>query len=204
MLKPRHYRRELANEHSRARSRHQDPARRARDADALVQHPGGPAVSGKPAITSRHEATDRSARPRPTFPHGADQAGGLAGAIHRHSEPGAGRTAAMAANTADARQPVGAGVEDDGEDLLQVRRRQSGRLAQAEHGGGAGVLQQSRGHQTALDRNRSRAVGERAGVCQQALRPRMHDLYGPHQLRAEALPQEHDARLGRRSRPEPV
>ncbi len=54
-----------------------------------------------------------------------------------------------------------------------------------------------------LHRDRGRAVGERAGVCEPAVRPRMHDLHGSHQLRAEALPQEHDARLGRRGCPEP-
>src|SRR5437016_13848792 len=105
MLKPRDYRRELANEHSRARSRHQDPARRARDADSLVQHPGGPPVSGKPTAASRDPAAGWSAGPGTALPDGADQAGGFPGALHRYPAAGPRGLATVAPDATDAGSP---------------------------------------------------------------------------------------------------
>ena len=61
------------------------------------------------------------------------------------------------------RAPAGEGARYAGADLLQVRRRQPGRLAQAEHRGAAGLLQQAGRRQAPLHGNRRRAVGLRAG-----------------------------------------
>ena len=52
------------------------------------------------------------------------------------------------------------------------------RLAQAEHGGRAGVLQQGRGREAAHDRDRRRAVGLGARVRGRDLRPRGRRLHG--------------------------
>ena len=65
-----------------------------------------------------------------------------------------------------------------GPDLLQVRGRLAGRLAQAEHGGAAGVLQRQGRHQAPDHRDRRRAVGHRPGLRLRPVRSRVRDLAG--------------------------
>ena len=74
-----------------------------------------------------------------------------------------------------------------GPDLLQVRGRLAGRLAQAEHRGAAGVLQRQGGHREADHRDRRRPVGHRAGVRLRAVRPGVRGLAGAGVVRPEAL-----------------
>ena len=74
------------------------------------------------------------------------------------------------------------------EDLLQVRGRQPGGLAQAQHRDPAGLLQQAGGHHQDLDRDRRRPVGQRAVHRRRAVRHRRRGLHGQGQLRAEAVP----------------
>ena len=95
------------------------------------------------------------------------------------------------------RAPARAGARHAGEDLLQVRRRLAGGLAQAEHRGAAGLVQQGAGRQAALDRDRRRPVGLVARVRRRAVRPRSHRLSGPGLLRPEALSPRADGDLRR-------
>ena len=81
--------------------------------------------------------------------------------------------------------------------LLQVRGRLAGRLAQAEHRHPAGLLQQARRHEADRHRDRRRAVGLVHGARLPDVRPRVHRLHGEGLVPAEAVPQEHDAALGR-------
>ena len=75
-----------------------------------------------------------------------------------------------------------------GAHLLQVRRRVARRLAQAEHGRRAGLLQQAGGHHAPDDRDGRRPVGHRARDGLQLLRHRAEDLHGEGVVRAEAVP----------------
>ena len=73
-------------------------------------------------------------------------------------------------------------------------------LAQAEHGGAAGLLQQAGGHHPAHHRDRRRPVGHGAVVRPRPVRPRVQGVHGAGVVRAEAVPQDHDGDLGRRGR----
>ena len=74
-------------------------------------------------------------------------------------ERGAGHLPALAAVAALPGAPAGGGARHAGPDLLQVRGRLAGRLAQAEHRRAAGLLQRQGRHQEADHRNRRRANG---------------------------------------------
>ena len=76
------------------------------------------------------------------------------------------------------RPPPGAGARDAGAHLLQVRGRQPGRLPQAEHRRGPGLLQQAGGHPPPGHRDRRRPVGLVAGLRLRAVRPGVHRLHG--------------------------
>lgn len=92
-------------------------------------------------------------------------------------------------------------LDTPGEDLFQERKRLARRLAQAQHGPAAGLLQRQTGHQAPDDRNgrRTMGFGHRAG--QPVLRPRPESLHGQGQLRAETLPQVADEHVGSRGDP---
>ena len=77
----------------------------------------------------------------PAVPDGPDHAGGHPGPLRRHPRRGPRRLPAVAALAAVPRAPPRAGARHPGADLLQVRGRLAGRLAQAEHRRSAGVLQ---------------------------------------------------------------
>ena len=88
-------------------------------------------------------------------------------------------------------------LDTPAQDLLQVRRRQPRRLAQAEHRGRAGLLQQEGRHQAPLDGDRSGPVGLVAGDGLRVLRPGMQGLHGARELRPEALSPRADGGLRR-------
>ena len=96
----------------------------------------------------------------------------------------------------DARHP--------GAHLLQVRGRQPGRVAQAEHGGAAGVLQPPGGHHQAHHRDRCRPVGERARVRHCAVRDGVRGVAGGRVVQGQAAPQDDDGDLGSDAALEPV
>ena len=83
-------------------------------------------------------------------------------------------------------------------DLLQVRGRLAGRLAQAEHRGAAGVLQRPGRHPPADHRDRRRAVGHGAGLRLRPVRPRVRGVAGAGVLRPEAVPPDDDRDVRRR------
>ena len=74
--------------------------------------------------------------------------------------------------------PAGDGARHARADLLQVRGRLAGRLAQAQHRGPAGVLQREGRHPAADHRDRRRPVGYRIGVRLRPVRARVRDLAG--------------------------
>ena len=82
-------------------------------------------------------------------------------------------------------------------DLLQGRVGVAGRVAQDEHRGAAGLLQQGRGHPAHRDRDRRGPVGDRTGVRVRAVRPRVQGLHGAGVVRAEAVPQDPHGDVGR-------
>ena len=122
----------------------------------------------------------------------------------RDPGPGARRVRAVAPDAAVPRAPLRAGARDAGEDLLQVRGRLAGRLAQAEHGRPAGLRERAGRDQEALDRDRRRPVGLLAGVRVRAVRARVRGVHGRLELRPEAVPALDDADLGRDRAPLPV
>ena len=110
---------------------------------------------------------------------------------------------ALPAEPALSGAPAREGARDAGPHLLQVRGRQPVGQPQAEHRPGAGVLQQGRGRDPPRDRDRSRAVGERAGLRGRRLRARDQGLHGPGELRPEAVPADPDGDLRRAGRASP-
>ena len=127
------------------------------------------------------------------------------------SRAGARGLQAVAPVAADPRAPAGEGARHAGEDLLQVRRRVAGRLAQAQHRRAAGLVQRAGRHQEARHRDRRRPVGLVAGLRRRAVRHRGHGVPGARVVRPEALPPRADGNLrralhrsARRTRPTPA
>ena len=120
--------------------------------------------------------------------------------MDRHPRRGARHPPAVAADAAGAGRAARGRAGHAGPHLLQGRVGVAGRLAQAQHRGAAGVLQQAGGHHAADDRDRRRAVGLVAVVRLRPVRPRVHGLHGAGVVRAEAVPQDDDGDLGRRGR----
>ena len=180
------------------------PPRRDPDPDAVVQRrarPAGPAAAPAPPRDAR---AGRPGRPGSAVPDGADRAGGHRRAVHRHPGRRSRRLPDLAAVPAGPRPPAGEAARHPGQDLLQVRRRQPGRLAQAEHRGAAGVLQPPGGRHPADHRDRRRAVGHRAGLRHGAVRHGVRGLAGPVVVRPEAGAAHDDGDLRRHAAPEPV
>ena len=69
--------------------------------------------------------------------------------------------------------------------------------AQAEHRGGAGLVQQAGRHQAALDRDRRRPVGLVARLRRRAVRHRRAGVHGARVVRPEAVPPRADGNLRR-------
>ena len=125
-------------------------------------------------------------------------------ALRRHPRRRARRLPAVAAEPAVPGPPPRAPARHPGQDLLQVRGRQPGRLAQAEHVGAAGLLQPPGGHPEADDGDRRRAVGHGAGVRRRAVRHRLRDLAGRRVVPLEAVPPHDDGDLRGHAALQPV
>ena len=138
-----------------------------------------------------------AAGPAAALSDGTDRAGVLAQAGDRYSGRGHGHLPAVARHAAVPRAAAGEGARHSGAHLLQVRGHQSGGQPQAQYRGGAGVLQQARGHPAPGHRNRRGTVGQRAFAGVPVVRPGVHGLHGARQLRPEAVPPHDDAHLGR-------
>ena len=154
----------------------------------------------KPLPPVLHPGTKQPIGPadlEPLFPMALILQEVSAGAHHRHPRADPRRLPHVAAVAADARAAFGAGARHAGQDLLQIRRRLAGRLAQAEHRGAAGLVQQGAGRQTALDRDRRRPMGLVAGLCRLAVRHRSDRVPGPRLLRSKALSPRADGNLRR-------
>ena len=181
------------------------PAPGGRAADALLQHRGRPARTAATAAPPGDQRARRPSRPGAALPDGADQAGGQRRAVHRDPRAGARRLPHLSAVAAGPGTGPGAVARYAGPHLLQVRGRLAGRLAQAEHGHRAGLLQPRGGRPAARHRDRCRPVGERACLRRRAVRPGDEGLHGQGQLRAEAVPAQLHPDLGcqrrRRRRP---
>ena len=157
-----------------------------------------------PPLHPGHPRAGRSRRPGSAVPDGADHAGGHRGAVRRHPGRRPRRLPDLAALAAGARPAAGEAARHPGQDLLQVRRRQPGRLAQAEHRGAAGLLQPPGGRHPADHRDRRRPVGHRAGLRDRAVRHGVRGLAGPVVVRPEAGAAHDDGDLRRDAAPEPV
>ena len=94
----------------------------------------------------------------------------------------------------------GEGARYSGAHLLQVRRRIAGWIAQAQHGGAAGLLQQTGGHQASGDGNRRGAVGQFGGVCGRLLWPGSQSVHGQYFVPAEAVSPHDDGSVWRDDR----
>ena len=88
--------------------------------------------------------------------------------------------------------------------LLQVRRGLADRLAQAEHRGRTGVLQQAGRRHAPHDRDRGGPVGLGARVRRADLRARGRGLHGQDLVRAEAIPARAHGDLRRALPAQPV
>ena len=163
----------------------------------MVQSGGRSAETAAAGAASRHQAADRACRSRAAVSDGADPARGVGGAHHRHPRADPRRLPHVAAVAADARAALGEGARHAGQDLLQIRRRLARRLAQAEHRGAAGLVQQGAGRQAALHRNRRRPMGLVAGLCRLAVRHGSDRVPGPRLLRSKALSPRADGNLWR-------
>ena len=159
-----------------------------------------PAAAG-PA--PRHRPAGGARRPLAALPDGPDPPGGLRRPVRRDPRRGARRLPPLATLAAVPRPPAREGARHAGADLLQVRGREPGRLAQAEHGRAAGLLQRQGRHQEAHHRDRRRPVGHGPGLRLRAVRPRVRGVAGAGVVRPEALPADDDRDLRRHGAPQP-
>ena len=127
-----------------SRHLHQDPARRVGAPDPVVQRDPRSAGAAAAAAAPGHARAGRTRRPGATVPDGAHRAGGDGRPLRRHPRRRARRVPALAPVAAVPGPPPGGLARHAGQDLLQVRGREPGRLAQAEHGRPAGLLQPAR------------------------------------------------------------
>ena len=131
-----------------------------------------------PPLHPGTQAARRPRRPHAALPDGADPAGGLARAGDRDPRRGPRRLPAVAPDAAVPRAPPRGRARHAGAHLLQVRGRLAARVAQAQHGGPAGLRERARRREEALDRDRRRAVGLGAGLRLPAVRPRVRGVHG--------------------------
>src|SRR5215469_9393420 len=116
-------------------------ADRGRHPRTLVQHPARPA-GGPGALPAPGDAAAAgTGRPGAHLPPGDHRPGGVAGALDRDPRPGPRHLPHLAAVSALPGRAAGEGSGHLRTDLLQVRGRLAGRLAQAEHGRRPGLLQ---------------------------------------------------------------
>ena len=164
----------------------------------LVQHRRRPAVPPRAGAPSGHRPADRTRRPGAALPDGAHRAGRQPRPRDRDPRAGPRRLRAVPAEPALPGASAGEGARYPGPHLLQVRGRQPVGQPQAEHGARPGLLQQGGRRDPPGDRDRRRAVGQRAGLRRRRLRPRGQGLHGPRELRPEAVPADPDGDVRRR------
>ena len=114
--------------------------------------------------------------------------------------PGARHPAPVATDPAGPGPAPGGGPGHAGPHLLQGRVGLAGRLPQAQHRRGPGVLQRPGGDPPAEHRDRRRPVGERPLLRLGAVRPGVQGLHGAGLLPAKAVPAGDDGDLGRLGR----
>ena len=167
----------------------------------MVQHRGRHAAETAAAARSPHPPSRDGRTDELHLRRRTRTAGVLDRTLHRHPRRGARPLPHLALYAARAGLCAGTGARHAGEDLFQERKRLARRLAQAQHGPAAGLLQRQTRHQAPDDRNgrRTMGFGHRAG--QPVLRPRPESLHGQGQLRAETLPQATDEHVGSRGDP---
>ena len=176
-------------------------AGRVRAGHPLVQHRGRPPDAAAPAAAPGHARAGRAGRPGAALPDRADHAGGQRGAVRRDPGAGARRLQAVPPEPALPRPPLGAEARHAGPDLLQVRGRLAGRLAQDQHRDPAGLLQLAARRTPADDRDRRRPVGHRALLRLRALRRRVRGVAGRGVVRHEAAAAHPDRGLRRHRAP---
>ena len=134
-------------------------------------------------------AAGRPGRPGPAVPDGDHRPGG-----HAPSATSTSPATCSTSTSCGGRAPLfratrpGAGARHAGAHLLQVRGRQPGRVAQAEHRRAAGVLQPPGGRHQADHRDRRRPVGLGAGLRHRAVRDGVRGLAGGRVVPPEAVP----------------
>ena len=141
----------------------------------LVQHHAGPGAEGRaaPAVEPADEGAPRARGPGAALPDDADHAGGLDRPVDRHPGPGHRHLPAVEADPAVPCDAAGAGAADTPARIyFKYEGRVAGRVAQAEHRGAAGVLQQGGGHPPDRHRDGRRAMGIGDGHGVQHLRAR--------------------------------
>ena len=163
----------------------------------MVQHRSRHAQPAAAAAAPRHPGTRHPGATVGRVRRGADRTGNVRRTVHRHSRGGTGDLPHLEADAAGTRHRTGEGARHAGENLLQERERLARRLAQAQHGRTAGLLQLQAGHPPPHDRDGRRTMGFGHRLRGTALRHRRRGLHGPRELRPETLPAADDADLGR-------
>src|SRR2546423_12193739 len=111
----------------------------------MVQHPAGLAGPVPALFAPGDEGTRAAAGLRAAVPEGADPSGDES--EPHGADPGRNPGGLLSVRSADAalsRDPPGGVPHGAGQDLLQSRGPLAGRLAEAEHGDGAGLLRRAR------------------------------------------------------------
>ena len=125
----------------------------------VVQRAAGDAGAAAAAAAPGHQRAGRSRRPRAAVPDGPHRAGGVGRAVDRRTGRGARHPAPVAADAVGARRTARARARHAGAHLLQGRVGVARGLAQAQHRGAAGLLQQGRRRQRASRPRPARASG---------------------------------------------
>ncbi len=125
----------------------------------LVQRHRRSAGAAAAGSASRHRPAHRPRRPRAAVPDGAHRPGSDDRAAYRDPGTGARRLSHVAPDPALPRARTRKGARHQRAHFLQIRGREPGRQPQAEHRGRPGLLQQGRGREEALDRDRRRTMG---------------------------------------------
>ncbi len=166
----------------------------------MVQRAASHAGATAAALASRDSRAGRARRPRAALPDGAHRPRGIDRPVDRHPRRGPRHPSPLASDAARARRAARGRARHAGAHLLQGRVDLARGIAQAEHRRRPGLLQQGRRCAAPHDRDRCRAMGERAGVRVRAVRDRQQGVHGPRVLRPEAVPQDPHGDVGQRSR----
>ena len=144
----------------------------------VVQRHPRPAGAAAAAAAPGHAPADRPRRPGAAVPDGADQAGGHRPTVIDIPGRGPRRLQAVAADPALPGPTPGEGARHARAYLLQVRGRQPGREAQAQHRRPAGLLQQGEGIKRLATETGAGQWGSALAFACTHLRPRLQGLHG--------------------------